>query len=90
MCVHPNTKMARTKKTPYMKCQHVEGLRQETSQDKGEGAPKKLEKKGEHSKWILFLNDFNMQYTNENEISTACTVFTVFLIIKVQKSLKVV
>ena len=31
-----------------------------------------------------------MQYTNENEISTACTVLTVFLIIKVQKSVKVV
>ena len=73
-----------------MKCQHGEGVRQETSQDKGEGAPKKLEKKGEYSKWISFLNDFNMQYTNENEISTACTVLTVFLIIKVQKSVKVV
>ena len=74
-----------------MKCQHGEGVRQETSQDKGEGAPKKkLEKKGEHSKWISFLNDFNMQYTKENEISTACTVLTVFLIIKVQKSVKVV
>ena len=28
----------------------------------GEGAKKKLEKKGEHSKWISFLNEFNMQY----------------------------
>ena len=82
--------MARTKKTPYMKCQHVAGVRQETSQDKGEGAPKKLEKKGEHSKWISFLNDFNMQYTNDNEINTACTVLTVFLFITVQKSVKVV
>ena len=82
--------MARTKKTPYMKCQHVGGVRQETSQDKGKGAPKKLEKKGEYSKWISFLNDFNMQHINENEISTACTVLTVFLIIKVQKSVKVV
>ena len=42
--------MARKKKTPYMKQQHVEGVRPETSQDKGEGAPKKLEEKDEHSK----------------------------------------
>ena len=32
----------------------------------------KLEKR------ISFLNDFNMQYTNENEISTACTVLMCF------------
>ena len=38
--------MARTKKTPYMKWQRGEGVRQETSQDNGEGAPKKFEKKG--------------------------------------------
>ena len=25
-----------------------------------------------------FLNDFNMQYTNENEISTVCTVLMCF------------
>ena len=37
--------MARTKKTPYMKQKHGEGVRPETSQDKGEGAPKKLEKR---------------------------------------------
>ena len=61
-----------------MKHQHVEGVQQETYQDKGNGAPKKLEKKGEHSKWISLLNDFNMQYTNENEISTACTVLMCF------------
>ena len=29
-------------------------------------------------KWISFLNDFNMQYTNENEIGTACTVLMCF------------
>ena len=29
-------------------------------------------------KWISFLNDLNMQYTNENEISTACTVLMCF------------
>ena len=34
----------------------------------------------------FILNDFNMQYTNENEISTAYTVLIVFLIINVQKS----
>ena len=33
-----------------MKWQHGEGVRPETSQDKGEGAPKKFEKKGEHLK----------------------------------------
>ena len=38
-----------------------DGARPSTSKDTGEGA-KKLEKKGEHSKWISFLNDFNMQY----------------------------
>ena len=43
-------KMARTKKTPYMKRQCGNGVRQETSQDNAEGAPKKFEKKGEHSK----------------------------------------
>ena len=38
-----------------------------TSRDTAEGEwAKKLEKKGEHSQWISFLNDFNMQYTNEN------------------------
>ena len=83
-------KNGKNKENSLHEHQHGEGVRQETSQDKGEGAPKKLEKKGEHSKWISFLNDFNMQYANENEISTACTVLTVFLIIKVQKSVKVV
>ena len=29
-------------------------------------------------KWISFLNYLNMQYTNENEISTACTVLMCF------------
>ena len=48
--MHPNKKMARTKKTPYMKWLHGEGVRPETSQDKGEWASKKLEKKGEHLK----------------------------------------
>ena len=43
-------KNGQNKENPYMKCQHVKGVRQETSQDKGKGAPKKLEKKGEHSK----------------------------------------
>ena len=46
VCV--SKKMARTEKTPYMKGQHGDGVRPGTSQDtaKGEGAPKKLEKKG--------------------------------------------
>ena len=30
------------------------------------GGPSSKEVKGKHSKWISFLNDFNMQYTNEN------------------------
>ena len=54
-------KMAKTKKTPYRKVHPDDGVRPSTSKDTGEGA-KKLEKKGEHSKWISFLNDFNMQY----------------------------
>ena len=54
-------KMAKTKKTPYRKVCPDDGVRPSTSKDTGEGA-KKLEKKGEHSKWISFLNDFNMQY----------------------------
>ena len=38
-------------------------MRPGTSRDtaEGEGA-KKLGKKGKHSHWISFLNDFNMQY----------------------------
>ena len=58
------TKMARTKKTPYTKCCH-DAVKPGTSREKVEGASSK-EKKGKHSKWISFLNDFNMQYTNEN------------------------
>ena len=54
-------KMAKTKRTPYRKVHPDDGVRPSTSKDTGEGA-KKLEKKGEHSKWISFLNDFNMQY----------------------------
>ena len=53
--------MAKIKKTPFRKVRQDDGVRPSTSKDTGEG-PKKLEKKGEHSKWISFLNDFNMQY----------------------------
>ena len=53
--------MAKTKKTPYRKVCPDDGVRPSTSKDTGEGT-KKLEIKGEHSKWISFLNDFNMQY----------------------------
>ena len=53
--------MAKTKKMPYRKVCPDDGVRPSTSTDTGEGA-KKLEKKGEHSQWISFLNDFNMQY----------------------------
>ena len=56
--------MAKMKKMPYRKVHQDDGVT--PSRDTGEGA-KKLEKKGEHSQWISFLNDFNMQYTNENE-----------------------
>ena len=52
--------MEKTKKTLYRKLCPDDGVRPSTSTDTGEGA-KKLEKKGVHSKWILFLNDFNMQ-----------------------------
>ena len=56
-------KMAKTKKTPYRKVRPDDGVRPGTSRDTAEreGA-KKLEKEGEHSQWISFLNDFNMQY----------------------------
>ena len=54
-------KMAKTKRTPYRNIRGDDGVRPSTSKDTGEG-PKKLEKKGEHSNWISFLNDFNMQY----------------------------
>ena len=56
-------KMAKTKKTSYQKVRLDDGVRPGTSRDttEGEGA-KKLEKKGEHSHWISFLNDFNIQY----------------------------
>ena len=54
-------KMAKTKKIPYRKVCSDDGVRPSTSKDTGEGA-KKLEKEGEHSQWISFLNDFNMQY----------------------------
>ena len=61
---------------PYCKVTvHTDGgVRPSTSTETQRA--KNLEKKGEHSQWISFLNDFNMQYTNENhyEISTACTV----------------
>ena len=53
--------MAKTKRTLYRKVHPDDGVRPSTSKDTGEGA-KRLEKKGEHSKWISFLNDFNMQY----------------------------
>ena len=53
--------MTKTKKTPFRKVHQDDGVRPSTSKETGEG-PKKLEKKGEHSKWISFLNDFNMQY----------------------------
>ena len=53
--------MAKTKRTPYRKVCPDDGVRPSTSKETGEGQ-KKLEKKGEHSKWISFLNDFNMQY----------------------------
>ena len=53
--------MAKTKRTPYRKVHPDDGVRPSTSKETGEG-PKKFEKKGEHSKWISFLNDFNMQY----------------------------
>ena len=52
--------MAKTKKMPYQKVCPDDGVRPSTSTET-EGA-KKLEKKGEHSQWISFLNDFNMQY----------------------------
>ena len=52
--------MAKMKKTPYRKVCPDDGVRPSTSTDTG-GA-KKLEKKGQHSQWISFLNDFNMQY----------------------------
>ena len=53
--------MAKTKKMLYRKVHPDDGVRPSTSTDTNEGA-KKLEKKGEHSQWISFLNDFNMQY----------------------------
>ena len=58
--------MAKTKKMPYHKVTACtdDGVRPSTSTET-QGA-KKLEKKGEHSQWISFLNDVNMQYTNEN------------------------
>ena len=52
--------MAKTKKTPFRKVHQDDDVTPSTLKDTG-GA-KKLEKKGEHSKWISFLNDFNMQY----------------------------
>ena len=56
-----STKMAKTKKTPQRKSRTDDGARPSTSKDTGEG-PKKFERKGEHSQWISFLNEFNMQY----------------------------
>ena len=53
--------MAKMKKTPYQKVRVDDGARPGTSKEGDEGA-KKFEKKGEHSKWISFLNDFNMKY----------------------------
>ena len=56
--------MAKMKKTPYQKGWADDGVWPGTSRDTvegGEGA-KKFEKKGEHSKWISFLNGINMQY----------------------------
>ena len=54
--------MAKTKKTPYHKVTvHTDdGVRPSTSTETQ--GTKKLEKKGEHSQWISFLNDFNIQY----------------------------
>ena len=60
-CEKVFSKMAKMKKTPYRKSRVDDGARPGTSKEGGEGA-KKFEKKGEHSKWISFLNDFNMQY----------------------------
>ena len=65
---HVFQKMAKTKRMPYRKVCMGDDVTPGTSRDtaaEGEGA-KKLEKKGEHLQWISFLNDFNMQYTNEN------------------------
>ena len=53
--------MAKTKKMPYRKVHTDDDVRPSTLRDTGEGV-KKLEKKGAHSQWISFLNDFNMQY----------------------------
>ena len=59
--------MAKMKRMPYRKAHQDDGVTPGTSRDTTEGkGAKKLEKKGEHSQWISFLNDFNMQYTNEN------------------------
>ena len=60
-----SVQMVKTKKTPFRKVRQDDGVRPSTSKDTGEG-PKKLEKKGEHSKWISFVNDFNMQYIPRN------------------------
>ena len=59
----------KTKRAPYTKVWQGDDVTPGTCRDtaEGEGTPtKKLEKKGEHSQWISFLNDFNMQYNNEN------------------------
>ena len=50
--------MAKTKRTPHKKFKARPGTSKET-----DGVPKeKMPVKGEHSQWISFLNDFNMQY----------------------------
>ena len=55
-----STKMAKTKKTPQRKRHTDDGARPSTSTESQ--GPKKFERMGEHSQWISFLNDFNMQY----------------------------
>ena len=63
-----HTNMAKTKRTPHKKFQARPGTSKET-----DGAPKeKMPVKGEHSQWISFLHDFNMQYTNENKYCMYC------------------
>ena len=61
-CENVFSKMAKMKKTPYRKGRVDDGARPGTSKEGGGEAKQKFETKGEHSKWISFLNDFNMQY----------------------------
>ena len=69
--------MAKMKKTLYQKVPTDDGVRPGTSRDTAEGkGAKTLERKGEHSQWISFLNDFNMQYI-PMKFSMTCTACTV-------------